>query len=90
MSEQVAFIHLGYVLTIQSHEVPKGGWEATVTIEQLEGGKTNAHRFTWDWTHPLATRNAAIAGAKQQDIIWVDSHSFPEPHVMRYAAKSCR
>jgi hypothetical protein len=76
MSGHGPFNHRGYVLTIQSHEVRKGGWVATVTIEQVIEGKTTTHTFTWDWVHPLATRDAAIAGAKQQAIEWIDSR-FP-------------
>jgi len=73
MSDHAPFTHRGYVLTIHSHEVPKGGWVATVAIEQVVEGKTNTHTVTWDWPHPLGTREAAIAGAKQQAINWVDS-----------------
>ena len=52
------------------------GWVATMAIEQVADGKTNTQTFTWDWSHPLATRDAAIAGAKQQAIKWVDSQFF--------------
>ena len=45
MSEQTAFSHRGCVLTIKSHEVPKGGWVATVAIEQLVDGKTYPYLY---------------------------------------------
>ena len=65
------------MLTIQSHEVPKGSLVASVAIEQVVEGETTTHAITWDWTHPVATRNAAIVGAKQQAIDWIDSQSPP-------------
>ena len=65
------------MLTIQSHEVPKGSLVASVAIEQVVEGETTTYTITWDWTHPVATRNVAIAGAKQQAIDWIDSQSPP-------------
>ena len=50
---------------------------AFVAIEQVVEGENTTHTITWDWTHPVATRNAAIAGAKQQAIDWIDSQSPP-------------
>src|SRR5687768_9200120 len=45
MSGHGPFNHRGYVLTIQSHEVRKGGWVATVTIEQVAEGKPQPIRL---------------------------------------------
>jgi hypothetical protein len=39
MNEPVPFNLGGYVFTIQSHEVPEGGWVVTVDVGQMEAGK---------------------------------------------------
>lgn len=77
MSDHLPFSHRGFVLTIRSHEAPQGGWIADVAIERMVDDKVDSHTVTWDPDHPLATRDAAIAGAKQQAIEWVDARFTP-------------
>ena len=71
---------MAYSIEVRAHDSvlgSEGAGMASVAIEQVVEGETTTHTITWDWTHPVATRNVAIAGAKQQAIDWIDSQSPP-------------
>ena len=80
MSQDIAFTHRGNVLTIQSHEVPKGGLAATVKIEQVAGGSLIPRRFRRIGRIPLRPGMRQLQGLSNKQLAgvrWTISPDLP-------------
>jgi hypothetical protein len=73
MSSVVQHHHRNHEVIIYSREVPQCGWIADVVVTRLIGKRFGKHAFTCKAKHSLATQDAAMAGARQQAIQWIDS-----------------